>query len=311
MSVNNKDENNKDKNGWGVVLLGHGSQRGTSKAECSCAWLQSKTSEGELAKTPEGGPADSPAWCQECPSTPDGLRLAANRLEGMLEIDQSQVVLSCLEFIEPFPPEAVQMLDERGFHNVVVAPFLLGNGKHATLEMNEIIDEIRGQIPGIQLHLAEGLGSDPNLAELVVQRVRELEESTVSPPGRKGILLVKAGTKTEYDDCVWLEELGQFVESQLGTDYAVAVAQSHYGDPTMDAAAAKLVEDRQVSSIMCVPYLFFPGLILQRNVIGGMDQIKDRYPHVVMSVTAPLGVDDLVVAVTADRVRQVWRQAAL
>ena len=298
-------ENGKDR--WGVVLLGHGSQRGTSKAECSCAWQQ--------PETPSGTPSETPIWCQDCPSTPDGLRQAADRLRGMLEIDQSQLVLSCLEFIEPFPSEAVQILDERGFHQVVLAPFLLGNGKHATLEMTEIMEEVRDRLPGVRLHLADGLGSDPNLADLVVQRVRELEgsiEPVAGEPvaGRRGILLVKAGTKTEYDDCVWLEELGQLVEDRLGTEYAVAVAQSHYGDPTMDAAAAKLAETRQVSSIMCVPYLFFPGIILQRNVIGGMEQIKERYPQVAMSVTPPLGVDDRIVAITAERVRQVWRRLA-
>ncbi len=284
-------------NSWGVILLGHGSQRGTSKSECSCSWLHK----------------DTPEWCQDCPNTPTGLRQAADRLQGMLEIDQSRVVLSCLEFIEPFPLEAVKILDERGFHKVVVAPFLLGNGKHATLEMNEIIEEVQGQLPGVQLYLAAGLGTDPKLAELVVQRVRELEgseETARARPGPKGILLVKAGTKTEYDDCIWLEELGQLVEASLGADYAVAVAQSHYGDPTMDAASAKLAETRGVSSIMCVPYLFFPGIILQRNVIGGMEQIRDRYPDIIMSVTPPLGVDDKIVAITADRVRQVLSQAA-
>ena len=300
-------DNNNGKDGWGVVLLGHGSQRGTSKAECSCAWLQ--------PKAPSGTPSGTPLWCQDCPSTPDGLRQAANRLQGMLEIDESQIVLSCLEFIEPFPSEAVQILDERGFHQVVLAPFLLGNGKHATLEMHEIMEEVQGRLPGVRLHLADGLGSDPSLADLVVQRVRELEASLGplegdSVAGRRGVLLVKAGTKTEYDDCVWLEELGRLVEQRLGTGHAVAVAQSHYGDPTMDVAAAKLAETRQVSSIMCVPYLFFPGIILQRNVIGGMELIKERYPQLTMSVTPPLGVDDRIVAVTAERVRRVWRQAA-
>lgn len=296
-----KDKKN-SQDRWGVVLLGHGSQRGTSKAECSCAWLQSET-------------AETPGWCQDCPSTPDGLKQAADRLQGMLELDQSQMVLSCLEFIEPFPPEAVKMLDDRGIHNVVLAPFLLGNGKHATLEMNEIIEEVRGQLPGIQLHLADGLGLDSNLADLVVQRIQELEESSEHTAvdrgsGPKGILLVKAGTKTEYDDCIWLEDLGQLVEARLGPEYAVAVAQSHYGDPTMDAAAAKLAESRGVSSIMCVPYIFFPGIILQRNVIGGLEQIKERYPQIAISVTPPLGVDDKIVAITADRVRQAWSQAA-
>ena len=288
---------NKSKDRWGVVLLGHGSQRGTSKAECSCSWLQSET----------------PEWCQDCPSTPDGLKQAANRLRGILDLDQSQMVLSCLEFLEPFPPEAVKMLDDRGIHNVVLVPFLLGNGKHATLEMEEIIEEVRSQLPGVQLHLADGLGLDSNMADLVVQRVQELEVGDPAVFGRefgpRGILLVKAGTKTEYDDCIWLEELGRLVEDQLGANYAVAVAQSHYGDPTMDAAAAKLAETRGVSSIMCVPYLFFPGIILQRNVIGGMEQIKERYPNLAMSLTPPLGIDEKIVAITANRVRQVWSRA--
>ena len=287
----------KAKDSWGVILLGHGSQRGTSKAECSCAWLQK----------------DTPEWCQDCPSTPTGLRQAADRLQEMLEIDKSQMLLSCLEFIEPFPPEAVKILGDRGFHQVVVAPFLLGNGKHATLEMDEIIEDVQSRLPGVKLHLAAGLGTDPNLAELVVQRVRELEESADTggtAAGLKGILIVKAGTKTEYDDCIWLEELGQLVEARLGADYVVAVAQSHYGDPTMEAAAAKLIETGGVSSIMCVPYLFFPGIILQRNVIGGMEQIRDRYPNLIVSITPPLGVGDKIVAITADRIRQVWSETA-
>ena len=292
------NDHKNEKDSWGVILLGHGSQRGTSKAECSCAWLQK----------------DTPVWCQDCPSTPVGLRKAADRLQDMLGIDQSQMVLSCLEFIEPFPPEAAKILDERGFHRVVVAPFLLGNGKHATLEMNEIIEEVQEQLPSVQLHLAAGLGADPNIAELVVQRVRELEESetaTKTETGTKGILVVKAGTKTEYDDCIWLEELGQLVEAKLGENYAVAVAQSHYGDPTMDVAAAKLAETRGVSSIMCVPYLFFPGIILQRNVIGSLELIKDRYPNITMAITPPLGVGDKIVGITADRVRQVWNQVTI
>lgn len=293
----NNDTN--DRGRWGVILLGHGSQRGTSKAECSCAWSKS----------------ESPEWCQECPSTPDGLRQAASRLQGMLEIDDSQMVLSCLEFIEPFPHEAVKILNDRGYDRVVMAPFLLGNGKHATLEMNEIIEEVRGQLPDIQLHLAGGLGMDSKLAELVVQRVKGLEASsehsgTDQGTGPHGILLVKAGTKTEYDDCVWLEELGQLIEDKLGDNYAVAVSQSHYGDPTMDTAATKLAETRGVSSIICVPYIFFPGIILQRNVIGGLEEIKERYPHIAVSMTPPLGVDDRIMSIAADRVRQVWSQTA-
>ena len=284
---------------WGVVLLAHGSQRGASRMECSCAWQE------EII----------PDWCRHCPSTPAGLQDAAARLQAELGLSRPQVVLSCLEFLEPFPPQAVKLLEGRGLRQVVVMPFLLGNGKHATLELDETLDDLRAQTPAVELHLAEGLGCDPGLAALVADRVREVHQPPADggapaaplPGGRRGILLVKAGTKTEYDDCLWLEELGQLVEERLGDGYAVAVAQSHYGDPTMDYAAARLVGERQVASITCVPYLFFPGLILRRNVLGGLEQIGRQYPSIPLSVTPPLGVDDRVVAVTASRIRQVWQ----
>ena len=282
---------------WGVVLLCHGSQRGTSPAECSCAW------------NAENG--HRPKWCRDCPSTAHGLSDAAQRLQVELGEAQAQVLLSCLEFLQPHPDQAVQMLADQGLGQAVIMPYLLGNGKHATEEMGEVLEELREKLPQLQLHLTQGLGTDPRLADLVVERVHDLDG--VVPPdnqGTMGVLLVKAGTKTQYDDCRWLGELGAMVEKRLGLGYAVAVAQSHYGDPTMQDAAAQLVQERQVSSVICVPYVFFPGLILQRNILGGMRELQQKYSRISMLVTPPIGVDDRVVAVAADRIREVWRQTA-
>ena len=287
-----------DASTWGVVLLAHGSQRGTDRSECSCAWAD---------PAPE-----PPRWCLECPSTRHGLQSVAGRLQIALGLDPQQIILSCLEFIEPHPQRAVEMLQEQGFRRVVLLPFLLGSGKHATLELEEIIGELRVKYPEVQLYLAEGLGADPLMANLVVQRIRGMGGPSPLQPrdGQPaGILLVKAGTKTIYDDCRWLQELGTMVERRLGPGYAVSVAQSHYGDPTMPAATRHLVEQRQVSSITYVPYLFFPGLILKRNVLGGMASLRDQYPGLPMAVTPPLGPDELVVSVAAQRVRDLWARA--
>ena len=228
---------------------------------------------------------------------------------NILGLERRQLVLSCLEFIEPFPDQAVDLLKERGFRQVVMVPFLLGNGKHATLEMEEVVEELQAKSPEVRLHLAEGLGSDPLLAELVVQRIQGLGQPTPNVD-QAGVVLVKAGTKTMYDDCVWLEELGQQVEDRLGSRYAVAVAQSHYGDPTMEAATEKLVTQRQVSSLLYVPYLFFPGIILKRNVLGSMSRLQEEYPGIPITVTPPLGADGQAAAVAAERIREFWAQAA-
>ena len=283
---------------WGVVLIAHGSQRGTDRAECSCAWEQTGSK--------------PPSWCLECPSTPEGLTDAAGRFRSHLGLAENQVVLSCLEFIEPFPKQAVSLLKDRGFRRVALVPFLLGSGKHATLEMEEVLQEVQEAAPDVRMHLADGLGSDPLLADLVVHRVQGLAEKKEFQPGNGqtcGVVLVKAGTKTIYDDCIWLRELGELVENLLGPGYAVSVAQSHYGDPTMEEATEILVRGREVSSLMYVPYLFFPGIILQRNVLGTMRELQEAYPGIPMTVTPPLGADGPAVAVAAQRVRQLWSKA--
>ena len=281
---------------WGVILLGHGSQRGASPRECSCAW-KTTAEDGEASRWPE--------WCRQCPSTPNGLADMSGRLQRELGDSRAQVLLSCLEFIEPFPPEAVRLLSGQGLDDVVIMPYLLGHGKHATLELDEMLDELRRQLPLVRLRVADGLGADPRLAELVTERIRGMGAAVPAPaPGQKvGVLLVKAGTRTQYDDCLWLAELGRIVENNLGLGYAVAVAQSHYGEPTMEFAAARLVQEQGVSAIICVPYIFFPGLILTRNVLGALNRLEEAYPTVPVSIVPPLGVDDRLAAVAADRIR--------
>ncbi len=279
----------------GVVMLCHGSQRGASRDECSCSWA---VRSGEW-----------PQWCRNCPSTPKGLTEASERLQSALSETGADVLLSCLEFIEPHPPQAVEMLANKGLNEVVILPYLLGHGKHATDELEEVLDDAKRSTPQVRLRLASGFGSDPRLADLVVDRVRDLDGTPgIAPaPGQTiGVLIVKAGTRTQYDDCAWLRDLGQMVERQLGSGYAVDVAQSHYGDPTMEFASACLVEERGASVLVCVPYLFFPGMILRRNVLGGMAAAQEKYPQIPMHVAPPLGVDDRLVAVAADRIREVW-----
>ena len=165
----------------------------------------------------------------------------AGRLQARLGEERAQVILSCLEFIEPFPDEAVRMLSRQGTNRVVVLPYLLGNGKHATVEMDEMLDDVRAQSPEVELVLADGLGSDPRLADLIVERIKDMGDAAPVPDNGQlvGIMLVKAGTRTQYDDCLWLAELGSMVEARMGDGYAVDVAQSHYGDPTMEFAASR------------------------------------------------------------------------
>ena len=282
---------------WGVVLLAHGSQRGSSRADCSCCW-----------KVDNGS---APSWCLGCSSTLQGLQQATSLLQDDLGEQQARVILSCLEFIEPHPPQALELLQDQGLRKAVLLPFLLGNGKHATLELDEILEEARSAAPRLQVVLAQGLGAEPEMAELVLERLASMLPPALAgaTSGPTGVMLVKAGTKSQYDDCRWLADLGLMVEARLGPGFAVAVAQSHYGDPTMEDAASELVHRRGVSRMVVVPYIFFPGMILRRNVLGGLNHLEELYPGLPITVTPPLGIDNRVISIAAQRVRQAWASA--
>ena len=141
----------------------------------------------------------------------------------------------------------------------------------------------------------------------VVERVLQQTSNLNGAAGStKGVLLVKAGTRSPTEDHIWLNELGAMVEQSLGSGYAVDVAQSHFGPPTMEEALSALIEKRGASSVICVPYIFFPGLILTRNIVGGIEESKQKYPDIAFSVTPTLGIEDRLVELTAQRIMSVW-----
>jgi sirohydrochlorin ferrochelatase len=250
---------------WGVVLLAHGSQRGSH--------------------------------------TIDGLRDIVGQLQSRIDSDEARVVMACLEFIEPNLVQAVCSLADEGHECIAVMPFLLGQGTHATEDLSEEISKALTERPGLLIHATPPLGAAPALIDIVVDRVKAASASVNgASSGAKGVLMVKAGTRHEREDHQWFFEMGKRLEAKLGNGYAVDVAQSHFGEPSMESAVSRLISERGVSSVICVPYLFFPGLILTRNIEGGIDELGKSYPDVFFSITPTLGIDDRLVNLTARRI---------
>ena len=251
---------------WGVVLLAHGSQRGNH--------------------------------------TIDGLREMVRRLQERLDARNATVRMACLEFIQPDLPQAVAGLVSEGCTDITVMPFLLGQGTHTTDDLEEEIGKSLEAHPQARIKASDVFGSDPALVEIVARRVlgqgTSLNGKSADAPA--GVMLVKAGTRSQAEDHLWLHKMGGMLEERLGAGYAVAVAQSHFGSPTMEEAATQLVEEQGVSTVTCVPYIFFPGLILTRNIIGGIESLERKYPGVGFEVTPTLGVEDGLVELTARRV---------
>ena len=251
--------------------------------------------------------------------TIDGLREMVRRLQARLDGDgagcRSKVVMACLEFIQPDLPAAVGELVAQGCGDITVMPFLLGQGTHTTEDLDEEIARSLAAHPQARVKATESFGADPALADIVAARVMQQPVSLNGKIGSgakpTGVLLVKAGTRSAAETHGWLHALGGMVEERLGAGYPVAVAQSHFGAPTMDEAARELVERRGAASVVCAPYIFFPGLILTRNIMGGLDTLRQRYPHIPFSLTPTLGVDERLVDLTARRILAAQTAAAI
>lgn len=257
---------------WGVALLAHGSRRGSD--------------------------------------TVDGLRDMAQRLQRRLAADRARVVTACLEFIQPDLPQAVGSLVAQGVDSIVVMPFLLGQGTHTTDDIEEEIGRAQAAHPQARITVSQTFGADPALVDIVAARVRQHPVSLNGNAGAAptGVMLVKAGTRSPSEDHIWLHALGDMLERQLGAGYAVAVAQSHFGTPTMDEAAAELAQARGAAGVICVPYIFFPGLILTRNIMGGVKDLGQKYPRIPFRVTPTLGVENGLVELTARRILAAARK---
>ncbi len=251
---------------WGVILLAHGSQRGSH--------------------------------------TIDGLREMVRLLQERLADRGARVRMACLEFIQPDLPQAVGALVAEGCATITVMPFLLGQGTHPTDDLEEEIARALAAHPQVSIKASDIFGSDPMLVDIVASRVlgqgAALNGNSAGAP--TGVMLVKAGTRSPADNHLWLYDMGKMLEERLGAGYAVAVAQSHFGPPTMEAAVAELVEKRGVAAVTCVPYIFFPGLILTRNIMGGLEALGQKYPAVGFRLTPTLGVEDKLVELTARRI---------
>lgn len=78
-----------------------------------------------------------------------------------------------LQFGRPRLSEAIEILMGRGVRHVVVVPYFLFEGRHINQDIPQELDAIRMRYPDIEVSLAETLGVDDRLVDVLVDRVSE------------------------------------------------------------------------------------------------------------------------------------------
>lgn len=225
--------------------------------------------------------------------TDEGLKDAAGRLQQRVG-PEVRVRMAGFEFTRPSIPEAIDMLVAEGCRRMVIVPFFLFDGKHITLEIPEELEKIQAGYPDIELTYAKTLGVDKRLVEVVAERVQEAGPCD-------GVVLVNRGSRLEFDRGDRLRELAGLIEARVGAK--VAPAQAEYESPTILEAAESLVRVG-LKRIVVVPYIFFPGKVLNVNIVPAVEEAKGRFPGVEFRVARTLGVDDRLIDLALERAKE-------
>ncbi len=81
------------------------------------------------------------------------------------------VLPAYLELSAPSIPDAIDDAVAAGSTVVRVVPHFLGPGNHVSVDIPAIVDAARTRHPGVTIELAEHLGADPALVDLLAARV--------------------------------------------------------------------------------------------------------------------------------------------
>eukprot|EP00879_Flechtneria_rotunda_P005838 GHRR01006142.1.p2 GENE.GHRR01006142.1~~GHRR01006142.1.p2 ORF type:complete len:197 (+),score=41.23 GHRR01006142.1:495-1085(+) len=85
---------------------------------------------------------------------------------------QAVVEPAHMEIAEPTIAQAIGRCAERGAKHVVVAPYFLSRGRHIQEDIPALVAAAQKQYPQLQCSIAEPIGIDPLMVQLISNRVK-------------------------------------------------------------------------------------------------------------------------------------------
>ncbi len=93
------------------------------------------------------------------------------------KVAYDRVAYASLQLSEPSLEEVTQALVAEGMERIMVVPFLIATGVHVKTDIPQALGALGEKYPAVKFHLGRPLGADPRLAQIVVDRVEEMERS--------------------------------------------------------------------------------------------------------------------------------------
>jgi sirohydrochlorin ferrochelatase len=92
------------------------------------------------------------------------------------QVNYERVEYASLQLSKPALPDVIEELYGAGIRRILVVPFLIATGVHVKTDIPQELAALSHKYPGLTLVLGDPLGADPRLADIVVDRVTEMEQ---------------------------------------------------------------------------------------------------------------------------------------
>jgi sirohydrochlorin cobaltochelatase len=96
----------------------------------------------------------------------------AGPFDRLTQITQSRlpgavVRLAFLELMTPRLPETVAALVSEGCEQLTIVPVFLGQGGHVLRDLPELLEQLRGTHPHLQITVAQAVGENPAVLDAI------------------------------------------------------------------------------------------------------------------------------------------------
>lgn len=106
---------------------------------------------------------------------PEALQILKNYGEMVKVACGCEIVeIASLQFNQPDLPAAIGTVCQTGVSKIIIVPFFLYNGIHLQEDIPAVLAEEKIKYPGVEIVLANHLGADHRLVEIVIDRIKEV-----------------------------------------------------------------------------------------------------------------------------------------
>lgn len=203
-----------------------------------------------------------------------------------------------LELAQPHASEAIDRAVASGADEVVIVPAVLLAAGHAKNDVPLLVNQARGRHPGVQFFAGRPLGVNSGMLTALQDRLMAArEELGPCDDDRVAVLLLGRGS-SDPDANADIFKIGRLLTERQGL-LGHEVGFIGVTQPDVEAAF-KTLAARRPRQVVVMPYLLYPGVLVER-VRKKVADLAALYRRLDVQVTEPVGTHPAVLDVLLER----------